>query len=72
MGQHRELELLDERSEIVIVQEDLCKELGLEVNKKRRMTIQIANRGKKEMQGYIEYLELEVEGVKIYVHAFVV
>jgi len=72
MGQHRELGLLDERSEIVIVQEDLCKELGLEVNKKRRMTIQIANRGKKEMQGYIEYLELEVEGVKIYVHAFVV
>jgi len=49
MGRHRELGLLDERSEIVIVQEDLCKELGLEVNKKRRMTIQIANRGKKEM-----------------------
>ena len=72
MGRHRELGLLDKRSEIVIVQEDLCKELGLEVNKKRRMTIQIANRGKKEMQEYMEYLELEVEGVKMYVHVFVV
>jgi len=24
------------------------------------------------MQGYVEYLELEMEGVKIYAHAFVV
>ena len=24
------------------------------------------------MQGYVEYLELEIEGVKIYAHAFVV
>jgi len=39
IGRHREMGLLDESSEIVIVQEDLCKELGLEVNKKRRMTM---------------------------------
>ena len=72
MGRRREMGLLDEGSEIVIVREDLCKELGLEVNKKRRMTMQTANGGKKEMQGCVEYLELEVGGVKTYAHAFVV
>ena len=39
IGQHRELGLLDKGSEIVIVQEDLCKKLGLKVNKKRRITM---------------------------------
>ena len=28
--------------------------------------------GKKEMQGYVEYLELEVEEVKMYAYTFVV
>ena len=64
--------LLDEGSEIVIVREDLCKELGLEVSKKRRMTMQTANGEKEEMQGCVEYLKLEIGGVKTYAHAFVV
>ena len=64
--------LLDEGSEIVIVQENLYKELGLKVNKKRRMTMQTANGGKEEMQGCVEYLELKVGGVKTYAYAFVV
>jgi len=72
MGRRRELGLLDEGSEIVIVQEDLCKELGLEVNKKRKMTMQTANGGKEEMQGCMEYLELEVGEVKTYAYVFVV
>jgi len=72
MGRQRELGLLNERSEIVIVREDLCDELGLEVNRKRRMTMQTANGGKEELQGCVEYLELEVGGVKTYAHAFVV
>ena len=72
MGRCRELGLLDEGSEIVIVREDLYKELGLKVNKKRRMTMQIANGGKEEIQGCMEYLELEVRGVKTYAHVFVV
>ena len=37
MGRQRELGLLNEGSEIVIVREDLCDELGLKVNRKRRM-----------------------------------
>ena len=39
MEQCCELGLLDEGSEIVIVQEDLCKEPGLEMKEKRRMTM---------------------------------
>jgi len=34
--------------------------------------MQTANGGKKELQGCVEYLELEVGGVKTYAHAFVV
>jgi len=64
------LRLLDEGSEIVIVREDLCDELGLEVNKKRRIMMQTVNREKKELQECMEYLE--VGGVKIYAYAFVV
>ena len=70
--QCHKLGLLDKGLEIVIVQENLCKKLGLKVNKKRRMTMQTANGGKEEMQGCMEYLELEVGGVKTYAHAFVV
>ena len=47
--QCHELGLLDEGSEIVIVREDLCKELKLEVNKKRRMTMQMVNGGKEKI-----------------------
>ena len=64
------MRLLDEGSEIVIVREDLCDELGLEVNKKRRIMMQTVNREKKELQECMEYLE--VGGVKIYAYAFVV
>jgi len=34
--------------------------------------MQTVNGEKKEMQGYIEYLELEVGEVKMYAHTFVV
>ena len=72
MGRHREMGLLDEGLEIVIIRGDLCDELGVKVNMKRKMMMQTANGGKEEMQGCVEYLELEVEGVKTYTHTFVV
>ena len=34
--------------------------------------MQTVNGGKEELQGYVEYLELEVGGVKTYAHVFVV
>jgi len=42
------------------------------VNRKRRMMIQTANGEKERMLGCVEYVELEVGGVKTYTHAFVV
>jgi len=51
MGRYRKMGLLNEGSEIVIVREDLCKELGLKVNKKKRMIMQTANGGKERDAG---------------------
>ncbi|XP_006455814.1 hypothetical protein AGABI2DRAFT_76941, partial [Agaricus bisporus var. bisporus H97] len=72
MGKQKEYGLLDEGSEIVILREDLRQELGAELNKERRMMMQTANGEKEAMLGCVEYLELEVGGVKTYAHAFVV
>jgi len=72
MGRHRKIGLLDEGSEIMIIRRDLYNELGVEVNMKRKMTMQTANGGKEEIQGCVEYLELKVGGVKTYTHVFVV
>jgi len=49
-----ELGLLDKCLKIVIVWENLCNKLGLEMNRKRRLTIQTANGRKEEMQGCIK------------------
>jgi len=43
MGRHREIGLLGEGLEIMIIRGDLCDELGVEVNMKRKMTMQTAN-----------------------------
>ncbi|EKM81912.1 hypothetical protein AGABI1DRAFT_90243 [Agaricus bisporus var. burnettii JB137-S8] len=58
----KEMGLLDEGSEIVLIQKDLCEELKLET----------ANGGKEELEGCIEFLGITVEGVPTYAHAFVV
>ena len=72
MGRCRKWGLLDEGSEVVIVRENLCNEMGLVVNRERKMTMQTANGEKEGMLGCVEYLELEVEGVRTYAHAFMV
>jgi len=46
--------------------------LQLVVNREWKMIMQTANGGKEEIQECVEYLELEVEEVKTYAHAFVV
>ena len=46
--------------------------MGLVVNREWKMTMQTANGEKEGMLGCVEYLELEVEGVRTYAHAFVV
>ncbi|KAF9440550.1 hypothetical protein P691DRAFT_643790, partial [Macrolepiota fuliginosa MF-IS2] len=72
MGKKREVGLLDEGSEIVVMHNDLCEELGLEVNRRQWMTMQTVNGGKEELEGCVEYLEVDVGGIKPYAHAFVV
>lgn len=72
MGEKQEAGLLDEGSEIVVIRKDLYEELGLEVNWGQRMVMQTANRGKEDLEGCVEYLEVDVGGIKTYTHAFVV
>lgn len=72
MGKQKEFVLLDEGSEIVILQEDLRQELGADLNVERRMWMQTANGEKEAMLGCVEYLELEVGGIKTYAHTFMV
>jgi len=46
--------------------------MGLVINREWKIIMQTTNGEKKGMLGCIEYLELKVEGVRTYVHAFVV
>ncbi|GLB41626.1 hypothetical protein LshimejAT787_1002260 [Lyophyllum shimeji] len=64
--------LLDEGSEIVVVRRDLWEELGLKVNRAQLMTMETANGGRETMDGCAEFLEIEVEGMKTWAHAYVV
>ncbi|KIK32844.1 hypothetical protein CY34DRAFT_50472, partial [Suillus luteus UH-Slu-Lm8-n1] len=71
-GTHSELGLLDEGSEIVVIQEDVWKETKAPMNASVRMRMQTANGGSQDMKGCIEMLEIDVEGIKTWAHAYVV
>ncbi|KAG2050219.1 hypothetical protein BDR06DRAFT_892195, partial [Suillus hirtellus] len=71
-GVHSELGLLDEGSEIIIIREDIWKKTKAPINKEVRMRMQMANGGSQEMAGCVEMLEIEVEGVRTWAHAYVV
>ncbi|KAG2741547.1 hypothetical protein P692DRAFT_201685715, partial [Suillus brevipes Sb2] len=71
-GVHLELGLLDEGSEIVVIREDIWKKTNAPINQKVRMRMQTANGGCQEMSGCLEMLEIDVEGIKTWVHAYVV
>ncbi|KAG5647322.1 hypothetical protein H0H81_007762, partial [Sphagnurus paluster] len=64
--------LLDEGSEIVVVRRDLWEELGLEVNVERLMVMETANGGKEKMGGCSEFMEIVVDGMTTWGHAYVV
>ncbi|KAF8816293.1 hypothetical protein BYT27DRAFT_7277147 [Phlegmacium glaucopus] len=72
MGKKAEVGLLDDGSEIVVIRRDLCEELGVTVNRNRRMTMQVANNVKEGLKGCAEFLEIDVGGIKTYAHVFVV
>jgi hypothetical protein len=71
-GVHPELGLLDEGSEIVVIREDIWKKTKAPINKEAPMRMQTANGGSQEMAGCVEMLEIEVEGIKTWAHAYVV
>ncbi|KAG2046146.1 hypothetical protein BDR06DRAFT_863405, partial [Suillus hirtellus] len=69
---HPELGLLDEGSEIVIIREDIWKKTNTPRNQGIHMRMQTANRGVQEMGGCVEMLEIDVDGIKTWAHAYVV
>ena len=71
-GKKEELGLLDGGSEIVLIREDLWKEVGASVNVKRQMMMEAVNGLTSELTGCVEMLEINVEGLKTWAHAFIV
>ena len=71
-GKKEEPGLLDGGSEIVLIREDLWKEVGASVNVKRKMMMEAVNGSTSELLGCVEMLEIDVEGLKTWAHAFIV
>ena len=71
-GKKEEPGLLDGGSEIVLIREDLWKEVGASVNVKRKMMMEAVNRLTSELLGCVEMLEIDVEGLKTWAHVFIV
>ncbi|KAG2348490.1 hypothetical protein BDR05DRAFT_944595 [Suillus weaverae] len=64
-GTHSELGLLDEGSEIVVIQEDIWKKTNAPINQNVRMRMQTANGGSQEMAGCLEMLEIDIAESKL-------
>ena len=71
-GIHEELGLLDDGSEIVVIREDIWKASQAKINSQIKTRMQTANGSIQEMPGCVEMLEIDIEGVKTWVHAFVI
>ena len=71
-GIKEEFGLLDGGSEIVIMREDLWKEVKVLVNMNRKMRMEAANGSMSELPGCAEMLEIDVDGLKTWAHAFIV
>lgn len=67
---HSELGLLDKGSEIVVIREDIWKKTNAPINKSVCMRMQTTNGGCQEMAGCLEMLEIDIEGIKTWVHAY--
>ncbi|KAG2739334.1 hypothetical protein P692DRAFT_20682473, partial [Suillus brevipes Sb2] len=71
-GSHSELALLDKGSEIVVIRQDVWQKTNAPINQDVWMRMQTANGGSQEMAGCLEMLEIDVEGIKTWAHAYVV
>ena len=70
-GTHEESALLDEGSEIVVIQEDVWRQIRVPINDHVNMTMQTANGKSQPMRGCLEMLEIDVDGIKTWAHAYV-
>jgi len=71
-GVHEELALLNDGSEIVVICEDIWKASQAKINFNVKMHMRTANGTIQHMPGCLEMLEIVVEGLKTWAHAFVI
>ncbi|KAG2050286.1 hypothetical protein BDR06DRAFT_892152, partial [Suillus hirtellus] len=71
-GVHKEMALLDEGSELVVIREDVWKKTQAPINKNICMRMQTANGSSQDMAGCLEMLEIDVDGIKMWAHAYVI
>jgi len=71
-GVHTEMALLDEGLELVVIQEGVWKKTQAPINKNICMRMQTANGSSQDMAGCLEMLEIDVDGIKTWAHAYVI
>lgn len=71
-GIHSELGLLNKGSEIVIIHEDTWRKTQAPQNQQIEMRMQTANGGAQDMGGCMEMLEIDIDSIKTWAHAYVV
>jgi hypothetical protein len=71
-GKHQEVGIFDPGAELVCISEAAARELGLPFSTDLQLTMRDANGGAKATFGIIENLQLDIGGVSIYVHAWII
>lgn len=64
--------LLDEGSEIVVIQKDFLEELGADVNRMLGIVMEMANGSSELVKGCVKMLEISIGNIKLWAHAYVV
>ena len=71
-GVHEEIALLDDGSEIVVIREDIWKASQVVTNSNIKLRMQTVNGGIQHMPSCLEMLEIDVNGLKTWAHAFII
>jgi len=71
-GKHPEVGLYDCGSELVCISEMAAKEMGLLFSSDMQLHMRDANGGSRATFGIIENLQLDIGGVAVYVHAWII
>ena len=71
-GVHKEIALLDDGSEIIVICEDIWKVSQVVINSNIKLCMQTENGGIQHMPGCLKMLEIDIDGLKMWAHAFVI